>query len=188
MARLATEKERSFEQPEEDFDSGTKIISPKSVKIEIQGEEIVLKKWNLGQLTELGEEIANIILAISDSKDDPNMVMAIVSSKLPIVLQVVEMTTGKSKEWCNLIDGDELMDIYEACKNLNESFFRRLSKVLPTGMGSLPTDQGKEDAPPETSQKEYQDREMTGSISSEDLLEMDTDILQPNLETENILE
>lgn len=166
MARVATKEELAFDDKSvnQEFDSGAKVLSPKSAELLINGEKLTIKKWNLGQLTELGEEIANIILAINDSREDSGMVMAILSAKLPIVVKVSAMTTGKSEEWCKEIDGDELMDLYDVCKGLNESFFRRLSAALPESLQSLPTNPVEEKTQPQTSQEENPEPKTTGSI------------------------
>ncbi len=145
MAKKATDEEKATIENKnsrpESIESGQKLLNPKSKTLLIQNEEIEIKKWNLGQLTDIGSEIANLALVLQDAQGDAAMVIAILSSKLPLVSKIAQMTLNRDEEFCKTIDGDELMDIYEACAELNGSFFLRFKKLLPEGLMGLEANQ-----------------------------------------------
>lgn len=144
MAQKATDEQKAKienKSEPESVESGQKLLNPKSKTLTIQGEEIEIKKWNLGQLTELGSEIANLVLVLQDAQGDSGMVIAILSSKLPLVNRLAQMTLNRDEEFCKSIDGDELMDLYEACSELNSSFFLRFKTLLPESLTGLGTNQ-----------------------------------------------
>ncbi|MBS3913474.1 MAG: hypothetical protein KG003_03185 [Bacteroidetes bacterium] len=176
---------RKAAKPEEQagFDSGENILNPKSKMILIQGEEIEIKKWNLGQLTELGTEIAQMVITLQDVQGDAGMVIAVLSSKLPFVNKVAQMTLNKDEEFCKTIDGDELLDLYEACSELNKSFFLRFKNLLPEGITNLVSNQKS----PETSQ-ETQEVGITGLTSLTDLQNLGTNSSEEKIPEENIKE
>lgn len=186
MARIATEQEKeriennnAQSQPPE---SGQKLLNPKSKILIIQDEEIEVKKWNLGQLTELGSEIANLVLVLQDAQGDAGMVIAILSSKLPLVNKVCQMTLNRDEEFCKTIDGDELLDIYETCAELNGSFFRRFKSVLPEGLINLETNQTAPQSGTVSEEIETQiSPQTTGSTSSIGLSPEDTNSTQENI-------
>lgn len=189
MATKATEEQKNEienknSQPAPQ-DSGQKLLNPKSKTLMIQGEEIEIKKWNLGQLTELGSEIANLVLVLQDAQGDAGMVIAILSSKLPLVNRLAQMTLNRDEEFCKSIDGDELMDLYEACEELNKSFFLRFKKLLPEGLLNLEANQTTSGTVEEIPETQLSSETITGSTSSIGLSDAVTNSTQSDTQETN---
>lgn len=123
----------------DETDGGLSDLTPEGTAVTLRGERFIITEWLAGQLLAISADVAEFGIAFQGvGKEDFSLVLAIITSRLDIVLKVVATTIERDIAFVERCKATELLDVVLAIYHENESFFRRIFALLPATSPAQP--------------------------------------------------